>query len=187
MALLALPLMTAPSLAQTPCTITVVNVWSDDREKTFDTANNTLSVEEGAYWEFDLEYSCTGLQDGESPAVSITKPSETRFDTDDFRGGISEVDGVADGDALTGACLTATGCRIEIFGTSKDNNCRNVDATVQRMQAQTQVKNTDSGGALNLSDLLTVTIEAKDDDTIPQETLNRYRGMGRILNQKPTC
>ncbi len=181
-ALLTLPLMTAPTTAQTlDCSVTVANVWSDDPARTFDTTTNTLSVEEGAYWEFDLQYSCTGALNGARPVVSIIKPSGTRFDTVDFRGGISEVDGVADGDGLTGDCLTTDGCRIEIFGTSKDNNCRNVGATVQRMQAQTQITNTGSG-PLNLTDLLTVTIEATDDDTVSQ----KYLDMG-YTQWKPTC
>ena len=180
---LLLALGAAPALAQTPtCSVEVVNVWSDDRDRTFDATTNTLKVEEGAYWEFDLKYSCTGPLAGTGPAVSIIKPSETRFDTADFRGGISEVDGVADGNALTGACLTAAGCRIEIFGTSKDNNCRNQGATVQRMRVETRIVNTVSGGALNLTDLLTVTIEATDDDTVAQ----RYIDMG-YTQWKPTC
>ncbi len=183
LAALLLALSAAPALAQTPpCSVTVANVWSDDQGRTFDSNTNTLTVEEGAYWEFDLQYSCGALQAGESPAVSITKPSAIRFDTPDFRGGISEVDGVADGDALTGACLMEAGCRIEIFGTSKDNNCRNQGATVQRMQAQTRVTNTLSGGAIHLSDLLTVTIVATDDDTVSQ----KYLDMG-YTQWKPTC
>ncbi len=182
MALLTLPLMTAPTLAQTlECSVTVANVWSDDRKKTFDATTNTLKVEEGAYWEFDLEYSCTGALNGARPAVSITRPSKTRFDTVDFRGGISEVDGVADGDELTGDCLSATGCQIEIFGTSKDNNCRNVGATVQQMRVETRIKNLGPGD-LDLTDLLTVTIEAKDDDTVSQ----KYLDMG-YTQWKPTC
>ncbi len=75
-ALLPLPLTTIPTLARTPpCSITVGNVWSDDPGKTF--TNNKLTVEEGAYWELDLTSSCTGLQAGERPAVSIIRPSPT--------------------------------------------------------------------------------------------------------------
>ena len=182
--LLATALLLAPgaatSLAQTlDCSVTVANVWSDDSERTF--ADSTLTVEEGAYWEFDLTYRCTGPLNGARPIVSIIKPTKTRFDTVDFRGGISEVDGVADGDALAGDCLTADGCRIEIFGTSKDNNCRNQGATEQRMRVQTRITNTGSG-PLNLTDLLTVTIVAKDDDTLAQ----RYIDMG-YTQWKPVC
>ncbi len=182
-AALLLALGAAPALAQTPpCSVTVVNVWSDDPDRTFDATTNTLTFEEGGHWDFDLKYSCTGDLNGASPAVSLIRPSSTRFDTADFRGGVSEVDGVADGDALTGDCLTEAGCRIEIFGTSKDNNCRNQGATVQRMRVETRIVNTVSGGALNLSDLLTVTIVARDDDTVAQ----RYIDMG-YTQWKPTC
>ena len=181
-ALTACLLTALPAAAQTPpCSVTVANIWSDDPERTFDTTTNTLKVEEGAYWEFDLKYSCVGDLGGAGPVVSIIKPSATRFDTPDFRGGISEVDGVADGDALTGDCLTADGCLIEIFGTSKDNNCRNQGATVQRMRAETRIINTRSGD-LNLTDLLTVTIEARDDDTLSQ----KYLDMG-YTQWKPLC
>ncbi len=89
---------------------------------------------------------------------------------------------MADGGALTGDCLTATGCRIEIFGTSKDNNCRNQGATVQRMRVETRIINTSSGGAPNLTDKLTVTVEARDDDTLSQ----KYLDMG-YTQWKPTC
>ncbi len=88
---------------------------------------------------------------------------------------------MADGDELTGDCLTATGCRIEIFGTSKDNNCRNVGATVQRMQAQTRITNLGAGD-INLTDQLNVTVEVTDDDTVSQYYLDRG-----YTQWKPTC
>ncbi len=180
---LLLAVSATSSLAQTPpCSITVVNVWSDD-DKSFE--NNTLTVEEGANWDFDLKYSCTGLAASDLPSVTIRKPTLVRPGrftiTDGFRGGVSEVDGVGDGDALAGDCLTATGCNIEVFGTSIDNNCRNTGATVQEMRVETRVINSGPGD-LNLSDLLSVKIVATDDDTVSQ----KYLDMG-YTQWKPTC
>ncbi len=177
-ALLAVTL-TAPALAQTECSITVGNVWSG--EGTYSFQGTTLTHEEGHFVSFPLTYKCTGVSGGVRPAISIIKPSGHRVDTVDFRGGYSESDGFGDGDEMTGKCLEESGCEIEFFVTSKDNNCRNVGATVQRMTISTRIVNLGPGD-LNLTDLLDLTIEATDDDTVSQ----KYLDMG-YTQWKPTC
>ena len=179
-ALVALTL-TAPALAQTQteCSITVGNVWSG--EGTYSFQGNTLSPEEGHFVSFPLTYKCTSLSTGARPSISIIKPSGHRIDTVDFRGGYSERDGFGDGDEMTGKCLESSGCEIEFNISSKDNNCRNVGATVQRMTISTRIVNLGAGD-LNLTDQLDLIIEVTDDDTLSQ----RYLDMG-YTQWKPTC
>ncbi len=189
-ALLALPLMTAPTTAQTPpCTITTGGVWSGEGNYSF--VGNTLTVEEGHYVSFNLIYKCTGLPAGARPVVSIANPTPGttgNFTARDFGGFFSERDGFGDGDAVPNGCrgpaganIADDGCRIEVNATSKDNNCRNVGATVQQLRVTTRVSNT-GPGPLNLSGDQTFFIKATDDDTLAQE----YLEMG-YTQWKPTC
>ena len=173
--------LTAPALAQTQteCSITVGNVWSG--EGTYSFQGTTLAPEEGHFVSFPLTYKCTSVSTGARPAISIIRPSNHRVDTVDFRGGYSESDGFGDGDEMTGKCLESSGCEIEFFVSSKDNNCRNVGATVQRMTISTRIVNIGPGD-LNLTDQLDLMIEVTDDDTLSQ----RYLDMG-YTQWKPTC
>ncbi len=179
-AVLAGMLAAGPASAQTPCSIEPGKVWSGEGTYSID-SNNTLKVDEGHFWSFPLTYKCSNLPTGARPSISIIKPSNYRIDTPDFRGGYSESDGFGDGDVMTGKCLEESGCEIEFFASSKDNNCRNVGLTMQTMRITTQVKNLGSG-PLNLSDELTIKIMVTDDDTLPQ----KYIDMGRT-QWKPTC
>ena len=175
-----LALMTAlPASAQTQCSITVGNVWSG--EGTYSFEGNKLTPKEGHFVSFPLTYKCTSLSPDVRPTISIIKPSGHRVDTVDFRGGYSEKDGFGDGDAMTGKCLESSGCEIEFNISSKDNNCRNVGATLQRMTISTRIVNTGPGD-LNLTDLLDLMIEVEDDDTLEQEYLDRG-----YTQWKPTC
>ncbi len=173
--------LTAPALAQTQteCSITVGNVWSG--EGTYSFQANKLTPEEGHFVSFPLTYKCTSVSTGARPAISIIRPSNHRVDTVDFRGGYSESDGFGDGDEMTGKCLESSGCEIEFYLSSKDNNCRNVGATVQRMTISTRIVNIGAGD-LNLTDQLDLMIEVTDDDTLSQ----RYLDMG-YTQWKPTC
>ncbi len=173
--------LTAPALAQTQteCSITVGNVWSG--EGTYSFQANKLTPKEGHFVSFPLTYKCTSVATGARPAISIIRPSHHRVDTVDFRGGYSERDGFGDGDEMTGKCLESSGCEIEFNISSKDNNCRNVGATVQRMTISTRIVNLGAGD-LNLTDQLDLMIEVTDDDTLSQ----RYLDMG-YTQWKPTC
>ncbi len=175
--------LTAPALAQTQtqteCSITVGNVWSG--EGTYSFQNNKLAPEEGHFVSFPLTYKCTSVSTGVRPVINITRPSGHRVDTVNFRGGYSESDGFGDGDEMTGKCLENSGCEIEFYASSKDNNCRNVGGTVQRMTISTRIINIGAGD-LNLTDQLDLMIEATDDDTVSQ----KYLDMG-YTQWKPTC
>ena len=173
-----------PALAQAEmeCTIMPGNVWSPEGE--YSIVSNTLTVEEGHFWSFPLTYKCSNVATGARPAISIIKPSNHIIDTKDFRGGYSESDGFGDGDEMTGRCLEAGeagGCKIEFFASSKDNNCRNVGATLQTMTISTQITNLGPGD-LNLTDQLDIMIKVTDDDTVSQ----KYLDMG-YTQWKPTC
>ncbi len=173
--------LTAPALAQTQteCSITVGNVWSG--EGTYSFQANKLTPEEGHFVSFPLTYKCTSVSTGVRPVISIISPSHYRVDTVDFRGGYSESDSFGDGDEMTGKCLESSGCEIEFFVSSKDNNCRNVGGTVQRMTISTRITNIGAGD-INLTDQLDLIIEATDDDTLSQ----KYLDMG-YTQWKPTC
>ena len=179
-ALLAL-LTALPASAQTTgCSITPGNVWSGEGSYNIDTTN-TLTVKEGHFFSFPLTYKCLNLENGERPAISILNPSNYTIDTQDFRGGYSETDGFGDGDEMTGKCLQESGCEIEFFASSKDNNCRNMGLTLQSMTIRTRITNIGSGN-INLTDQLNIRINVMDDDTLPQ----RYIDMG-YTQWKPTC
>ncbi len=62
-----------PVAAQVTCTITADELWSEDDDAAL--SGDTLMVEEGAYWEFNLIYSCTGITDTTAyqPWISITR------------------------------------------------------------------------------------------------------------------
>ena len=179
-ALLAL-LTALPASAQTTteCSITPGDVWS--AEGNYMIVNNTLAPEEGHNFSFPLTYKCLNLENGERPVISINNPSTHTIDTKDFRGGYSETDGFGDGDEMTGKCLQESGCEIEFFASSKDNNCRNTGATLQSMTISTRITNI-GPGPLNLTDRLDIRINVMDDDTLPQ----RYIDMG-YTQWKPTC
>ncbi len=193
---LLLALFALPAAAQTPrpCTITTGGVWSGEGNYSFQ--GNTLTIGEGHYVSFNLIYKCTDLPQGARPVVSIVNPTlgtTGNFDNGQFGGYFSERDGFGDEDAVpngcrgtTGATIADDGCRLEVNATSKDNNCRNSGGTEQRIRVTTQVTNA-GPGTLNLSGEQTFYIVATDDDTIPQSTLDYYLGLGRMLNQKPSC
>jgi len=163
-AILALP--AAPALAQVTCTITAGDAQSYDGS-TVSLSGDTLTVEEGGNWQFTLTYKCSGITDpaAHEPYISISNPGDgkTSFDVPDFRGGLSKVDGVGDGNLMTGKCLEATGCKILFFGASKDNNCHNLGANVQRFRIITQINNRGTA-SVSLTDVRTFIVEATDDD-----------------------
>ncbi len=179
-ALLAL-LTALPASAQTTteCSITPGNVWSAEGNYTI--VNNMLAPEEGHNFSFPLTYKCSNVANGVRPAISIITPSHHTIDTTDFRGGYSETDGFGDGDEMTGKCLQESGCEIEFFASSKDNNCRNMGGTLQTMTIRTRINNLGSGD-LYLTDQLDIRINVMDDDTLPQ----KYIDMG-YTQWKPTC
>ncbi len=177
--LVLLTSLPASAQTQTECSITSGAVWS--AEGTYSFQGNKLTPKEGHFVSFPLTYKCTSLSTGARPAISIINPSGHRIDTADFRGGYSESDGFGDGDEMTGKCLESSGCEIEFNISSKDNNCRNVGATVQRMTISTRIINLGAGD-LNFTDQLDLIIEVTDDDTLSQ----RYLDMG-YTQWKPTC
>ncbi len=190
-----LALLAPPAAAQTlPCAITAGGVWSGEGNYSFQ--GDTLTIGEGHYVSFNLIYKCRALPAGARPVVSITNPTPGttgNFNNGAFGGFFSERDGFGNSDEVPSGCrgdaganIADDGCRIEVNATSKDNNCRNSGGTEQRIRVATRVINTGSG-PLHLSAEQTFNIVATDDDTIPQNTLDYYLGLGRVLNQKPSC
>jgi len=187
-ALLLLALLAAPAAAQVDCTITASDAKSYDGSPVT-TMNDKITVEEGGDWQFTLTYKCTGITDPvtHKPYISISNPSNMpSFDVKDFRGGHSELDGFGDGDAMTGACLENSGCRIVWFGSSKDNNCNNVGGTLQTLNVRTQISNTGTGPA-NLSGERTFTVEAIDDDPAFRYPFEKLGDTTTRIPWRPPC